>query len=162
MNKFVKENLEEYLSGQLSGEQLKQFEQCLERNPRSAAELSAMIDNASLFDAFKPANEELLPIPAPGFYARVREQIAEEEEAPFWGVFLDPFILRRVTVAAFVWLFLIGTTMFYRDGAGLSHNHMAESILIEPPAVADYYVRLGPNLEMNRDTMLSTVLLSGR
>lgn len=162
MNKFVKENLEEYLSGQLSGEQLKQFKLLLQQDPHSAAELSAMTDGASLFEAFNLPVGDLPPVPAPGFYARVRRQIDEEERTPFWGVFLEPFILRRVAVAFFVWLFAIGTATLYRSGVRPHREHMAELILAEPPAIADYYVRLGSDLDMNRDTMLSAVLVSSR
>ncbi len=161
MNRFVKEHLEEYLSGRLGGERLEQFERRLEQDPRSAAELAAMIDNASLFEAFDLPAGELSPVPSPGFYARVRRQIAEEEKTPFWEVFLEPFILRRVAVAACVWLFAVGAATLYRGGEP-ARSHMAESILAKPPAVADYYVRLGSDLDMNRDTMLSAVLAPSR
>ena len=161
MNGFIKEHLEEYLSGRLGGERLKQFERWRQQDPRSAAELAAMADNASLFEAFNLPKGELPPVPDAGFYARVRRQIDKEQRTPFWEVFLEPFILRRVAVAACVWLFAVGTVTFYRGGPP-RQNHMAESILTAPPAVADYYVRLGSDLDMNRDTMLSAVLVSSR
>ncbi len=162
MNGFVKEHLEEYLAGRLGGERLKQFERRLQQDPRSAAELAAMTDNASLFEAFTLPEGELPPVPASGFYARVRQQIDEEQKTPFWEVFLEPFILRRVAVAACAWLFAVGTATLYSGGVQHPQNHMAESILAEPPAVADYYVRLGSDLDMNRDTMLSAVLAPSR
>lgn len=162
MNGFLQENLEDYLSGRLSGERRKQFERCLEDDPRSAAKIAAMTDNALLFESLRLPEGELPPVPAPGFYARVRQQIDEERETPFWEVFLEPFILRRIAVAACVWLLAVGTVSFYNGSAGLRHERMAESILAKPPAVADYYVRLGSDLDMNRDTMLSAVLISSR
>ncbi len=161
MDGFVKENLEEYLSGQLGGEQLKDFERRLENDPEAVAELSAMVENASLFETLRIAEDDFLA-PSPGFYARIRRQIEHEEDTSFWAVFLEPFILRRVAVAAFAWLFLMGVATFYRDGVNMQQTHMAESILAQPPAVSDYYVRLGSDLDMNRDTMLSAVLVSRR
>lgn len=161
MNGFLRENLEDYLSGRLSGKRLEEFERRLRQSPRAAARIAAMTDNASLFESLRFPQGELPPVPAPGFYARVRQQIGEEQETPFWGVFLEPFILRRVAVAACAWLFAVGTVAFY-SGGGPRRGNMAESILAEPPAVADYHVRLGSDLDMNRDTMLSAVLLSNR
>ena len=161
MDGFVKDNLEEYISGQLGGEQLKEFERRLEQDPGAAANLLAIEDNASLFETLRVPEGEFLA-PSAGFYARVRQQIEHEEDTSFWAVFLEPFILRRVAVAAFAWLFVIGAATFYKDSIRIDQTHMAESILAQPPAVSDYYVRLGSDLDMNRDTMLSAVLVSRR
>lgn len=162
MDKFVVRNLEAYLSGQLGEAGRREFEAHLARNSSQKDAVARMVDCSGLFDTLGlPENE--IAGPAPGFHQRVLRKIEEQRKPTCWDLFLEPLFLRRVAVAACAWLFLLVSGNLYQSRGQPSADHLAEALLIEPPRSADYCgVRLGCDLELNRNTMLAAVMVSGR
>ena len=156
MDSFVKDRIEPYLSGQLSGAELAEFESRLERDPAGAAEIAAMLDGCALFEAIRVTPEEA-PIPAPGFYARVNRLIEEEKGTPFWEVFLQPFMLRRLAFGALMWMFMLGSAALVTDTTTDNNTALADLILSEQPP-ANYHVRMGPDIDLNRASMLAVMM----
>ena len=99
--------------------------------------------------------------PAPGFYARVSQRIDRERRVPFWQVFLEPAVARRLAFAGLMWLLLLGTYTVAYNGVALESNpHTIEAMLMSRPS--NYNVRLGADLERNRNSMLAVVMRAGK
>ncbi len=160
MDNFIKENLEDYLSGGLLGRRKEEFESYLSANPKAAEELARHRETASLLHELRAPEEDGMPVqPAPGFYARVMSQVEEERGVPFWATFLEPVLVKRLAFASLMWFFLLGAYATVFDGSAESTVHVAERMLTRPPP-PEYEVRLGSDLEQNRDSMLSVLLVS--
>jgi anti-sigma factor RsiW len=159
MDPFLKDRVEEYLSGELAGRDLAEFEARLERDPAGAAEIAAMLDGHALFASIRVSPEEA-PIPAPGFYARVNRLIEDERKTPFWEVFLQPFMLRRLAFAALMWMFMLGSAALFTDTTTRTNTELADLILSEQPP-ANYHVRMGPDIDRNRASMLAVMMTPG-
>lgn len=159
MDPFLKDRIEEYLSGDLTGEDLAAFEAALERDSNGAAEIAAMLESHSLFEAIRVDAEEA-PVLAPGFYARVSRAIEEEKRTPFWEVFLQPFMLRRLAFAALMWMFMLGSAALFTDTTTRTNTALADLILSEQPP-ANYHVRMGPDIDRNRASMLAVMMTPG-
>ena len=160
MDKVMRENLEDYLSGVLAGRRKERFENHLSANPKAAEELAAYEETAALLRELKAPEEDGLPAqPAPGFYARVMRQVEAERSIPFWMAFIEPIFVRRLAFACLMWFFLLGAYATVFDGSGGGNVHIAEEMLMRPPA-PEYNVRLGSDLEQNRDSMLSVLMTS--
>ena len=159
MDPFLKDRIEEYLSGELAARDLAEFEARLERDPAGAAEIAAMLDGHVLFAAIRVSPEDT-PIPAPGFYARVNRLIEEERKTPFWEVFLQPFMLRRLAFAALMWMFMLGSAALFTDTTTRTNTELADLILSEQPP-ANYHVRMGPDIDRNRASMLAVMMAPG-
>ena len=158
MDEFVKENLEAYLEGGLSGRDLERFEARLVEDPAALEVVEAFQRSSQLFAAFR-LDEPMSP--SPGFYARVDQAIQAEKTTPFSMVFFQPFMLRRLVFASLMWLFALGTISVLTDDSTRHSHDLAEMVLHEQPETEQYLnVRLGPNLEQNRDSMLSVVMAS--
>ncbi len=156
MDRYIKDRLEEYLSGELTGKELAELEARLERDGDSAAELSQFEANRRLFDAIRVDASELAS-PAPGFYARVNQLIESEKEVPFWEVFLQPFMVRRLAFAALMWMLVLGSAVVFTDQTTRANTELADLILSEQPP-ANYQVRMGVDIEQNRASMLAEMM----
>jgi anti-sigma factor RsiW len=162
MDKFVIRNLEGYLSGQLGEARTRDFEAQLAENPNQQETVTGMTELSGLFDTLALPDEETVG-PAPGFPERVLRRIEEQRKPVIWDLFLEPVFFRRVAVAACAWLLLLVSGNLYQSSRQPSAEHLAEAILAEPPRSADYCgVRLGCDLQLNRNTMLAAVMISGR
>lgn len=159
MDPFLQDRLEEYLSGELAGPELAEFEARLERDSGSAAEIVQFTETCALFDAIRVDPSEMIA-PAPGFYARVNRLIEFERETPFWEVFLQPFMLRRLAFAALMWMFVLGSATLVTDTTTRSNTQLADLILSEQPP-ANYHVRMGADIDQNRDSMLAVMMTPG-
>lgn len=159
MDPFLQDRLEEYLSGELAGPELAEFEARLERDSGSAAEIVQFTETCALFDAIRVDPSEMIA-PAPGFYARVNRLIESERETPFWEVFLQPFMLRRLAFAALMWMFVLGSATLVTDTTTRSNTQLADLILSEQPP-ANYHVRMGADIDQNRDSMLAVMMTPG-
>lgn len=157
MDRFLQDRLEEYLSGTLAGEALAEFEARLARDPKSAEQVTLFVTSHTLFDAFR-LQEPVAP--APGFYARVSRVIEEEKGTPFWAVFLQPFMMRRLAFAALMWMFVLGSAAVFTDNTTRTNTALADLILSEQPP-ANYHVRMGPDIERNRASMLAVMMTPG-
>ncbi len=154
MDSFVKDHLEEYLAGRLTGEKLIEFQRRLENDRNAALEVQQFEDTAEFFAAFR-LDEEVEP--APGFYYRVAARIEREQVDPFWMVFLQPFMMRRLAFAALMWLFVLGSVAVFHDDSTDRSTQLADMILDQQPT-NHFYVRMGPNLEQNRASMLASLV----
>lgn len=157
MTPFVEQHLEEYLGGELSEADLERFERELAADPEAAEVLAAFVSTQELFAAVRaPEGVE----PAPGFYARLSLRLDEERNTPFWAAFLQPFVVRRLAFAALMWMLLLGSAALVTDESTQRSVELADTILELQPPTEHFYVRMGSDLERNRNTMLQAMLVS--
>jgi anti-sigma factor RsiW len=159
MDRFLQDRLEDYLSGDLAGEDLVKFEALMERDVASAAAIAEFVDSRVLFEAIR-LEETAAAVPAPGFYARVNQLIEKDKKTPFWEVFLQPFMLRRVAFAALMWMFMLGSAAVFTDNTTRTNTELADLILSEQPP-ANYHVRMGADIDQNRASMLAVMMTPG-
>lgn len=158
MNRFVRDNLEDYLAGTLGGARKEQWDAYLAGNPKAREEMASYEEGAHLLHELR-LPETADAEPAPGFYARVMTRIEEERRTPFWMVFLQPSFVRQLGFASLMWLTLLGAYTVAFENTEVN-RHVAESYLTEEPT-AEYSVRLGTNLDQNRNSMLAVLMTSG-
>lgn len=159
MDDVMKENLEDHLSGMLAGERKREFDDYLAKHPKAASELAEIEESSALFGALElDEDEEVQAHPAPGFYGRVMREVEEERSEPFWMVFLEPFLIRRLAFASLMWLALLGSYIVVAQSPDTADPQVATRILTQPPE--HYQVRLGGDLDENRNSMLSVMLAS--
>ena len=157
MREFVRDQLEDYLSGTLPSAEQAKIEAYLKENPAEAEELALFKESAELLKDLRLPEDEILE-PEPAFYARVLQQIESEREIPFWAVFLQPAFGRRLAFGSLMWLALLGGYIVTFGGpAEEATQHIAQRLLTEPPS-ADYELRLSPDLERNRNHMLAGMI----
>ena len=153
MDSFLQEHLEDYLDGRLRGQDLAEFERRLTEDSEATAEMTLFQETAELFSSIRvDADEEVEP--APGFYYRVKERIEAERGESFWSFLLQPMMVRRFAFAAMMWMVLLGSVAAFHDDNTSQSVQLADSILKQQPP-QQYDVRMGYNLEANRDSMLT-------
>ncbi len=160
MDSFLQERLEEYLAGRLSEQDLAEFERRLAADSAANEEITAFRATADLFAEFKVDTSEDME-PAPGFYYRVMEQVEAEQGESVWALFLQPFVMRRFAFAALMWLLMLGSVAVLHDDTTAQSVQLADSILKQQPP-EQIYVRLGPDLQLNRDSMLAVLIASAK
>jgi anti-sigma factor RsiW len=161
MDAFLRDILEDYLSGNLSRTRKADLEAHLARHPEAAEQLELFRRTSSwLVELRAPEGEPQSP--EPGFYARVLQRIDREQVEPFWAFFLQPMFVRRLAFGSLVWLALVGSyVVSFSNPSEELGRRLAEAVLTDQPASDYYRVRLGNNLEQNRDSMLAVVVTSG-
>jgi anti-sigma factor RsiW len=161
MDAFLRDILEDYLSGNLSRTRKADLEAHLARHPEAAEQLELFRRTSSwLVELRAPEGEPQSP--EPGFYARVLQCIDREQVEPFWAFFLQPMFVRRLAFGSLVWLALVGSyVVSFSNPSEELGRRLAEAVLTDQPASDYYRVRLGNNLEQNRDSMLAVVVTSG-
>lgn len=161
MDKRIIRNLEGFLSGELGAAANRDLKAHLQTQPRTKTEVDRMAEIAGLFDTLAVPEEAAGP--SPGFAARVTRRIEQQRASSFWDFLQQPVFLRRVAVASCGWLLLLLSASAYRSSALPPVDHSAQAILAAPaPSPAYCGVRLGCDLDRNRDTMLVAVMISGR
>lgn len=158
MDSFLQERLEVYLAGRLSEQDLAEFERRLAADSAADEEMTAFRATADLFAEFKVDTSEDME-PAPGFYYRVMERVEAEQGESVWSLFLQPFVVRRFAFAALMWLLMLGSVAVLHDDTTSQSVQLADSILKQQPP-EQIYVRLGPDLQQNRDSMLAVLIAS--
>ena len=157
MRNFVKDQLEDYLSGALHSREQAELESYLKENPAEAEELALFEESAELLKDLRLPEGEVLE-PEPAFYARVMQRVESEREIPFWEVFLQPAFGRRLAFGSLMWLALLGGyVLTYGGPAADATQHIAEKLFTESPS-EDYGLRLSADLERNRNDMLIGML----
>lgn len=108
MHAVVVESLEEFLAGTLEPVERRAIEAHLGGCVACRDELQAMEDMNLLFGSLRP--REAVE-PAPGFYARVMQQVEQPKAASGWGGFfaLDPTWGRRLAFSCLLALVAMGT-----------------------------------------------------
>jgi anti-sigma factor RsiW len=161
MDAFLRDILEDYLSGNLSRTRKADLEAHLARHPEAAEQLEQFrLTSSWLVELRAPEGEPQGP--EAGFYARVLQRIDREQVEPFWAFFLQPMVVRRLAFGSLVWLALVGSyVVSFSNPSEEIGRRLAEAVLTDQPASDYYRVRLGNNLEQNRDSMLAVVVASG-
>ena len=161
MDRFLRSNLEDYLSGQLGETTRREFESHMGRDPKSRDEIVRMTEISGMFGSFDiPQGDRLGP--SPGFCGKVLRTIEADRKHEFWDYLLQPLVIRRVAMASCAWLLAVFSANAYDSRNQPSTEHIAQTILAEPPESADYCnVRLGCDIDMNRSSMLAAVMDSG-
>ena len=160
MDSFLRDVLEDYLSGNLSRARKAQLESHLARHPEAAEQLGEFRRTSLLLTELRaPAAEP--EGPEAGFYARVLQRIDQQRREPFWMFFLQPVFVRRLAFGSLMWLALVGAYVvsFSSPSAEISRR-LAGAMLTDQPASDYYRVRLGNDLKQNRDSMLAVVMTS--
>jgi len=158
MDSFLRDILEDYLSGNLSRARKAQLEAHLARHSEAAERLEEFRRTSLLLAELRaPKDAE----PEAGFYARVLQCIEQQRDEPFWMFFLQPVFVRRLAFGSLMWLALVGSyVVSFSNPSEEIGRRLAEAVLTEQPASDYYRVRLGNNLEQNRDSMLAVVMTS--
>lgn len=161
MHKFLIDNLEGYLSGQLGEPKRREFEGRLAKSAKDREAVEQMAAVSGLFESLDLPKRASIG-PSPGFHARVLDTIETERQPPFWDLFLRPIVVQRAALAACAWLLVLFSATLYQSSAQASVKDIACTILAQPPESADYCnVRLGCDIDMNRSSMLAAVMESG-
>ncbi len=161
MDKYLEENLEAYLAGQLGDQGRSEYEERLARNPSDRRVIEEMAGISGLFGSFDMPSDSSLG-PAPGFHRKILRDIQSRRQPPFWDIFFQPLVARRLVLACSAWLFVLFGATAYQASAEPQVENIAQSVLAEPPESADYCnVRLGCDIDLNRSTMLAVVMHSG-
>lgn len=160
MDSFLRDILEDYLSGNLSRARKAQLEAHLARHAEAAEQLEEFRRTSLLLAELRTPEDT--PGPEAGFYTRVLECIEQQRDEPFWMFFLQPLFVRRLAFASLMWLALVGSyVVSFSNPSEETGRRLAEAVLTEQPASDYYRVRLGNNLEQNRDSMLAVVMTAG-
>ena len=114
MHAVVMESLEEYLSGTLKPEAHRDIEAHLNLCEPCRQELAGMRKISQMFEAFAPQNSVE---PAPGFYARVMQQVGGRKAVPSFASFfaLDTVFARRLVFASLLTLAALGSFLVSRE-----------------------------------------------
>jgi predicted anti-sigma-YlaC factor YlaD len=138
------ESLEEYLSGTLEPAVLRDIEAHLTTCSTCREEIHSMRDVSQLFVSLR--SDEVL-IPAPGFYARVLQQVGRQRPAPtFAGWFgLDMAFGRRLVFASLLMMAVLGSYLVTRE-SGYPAGPSPEAILAQQNAPAFETARAEDNM----------------
>jgi anti-sigma factor RsiW len=129
MHAAVMERLEDYLSGSLAPADRQRIEAHLDQCEICREELSAMEDVSLLFEGLRPQADL---DPAPGFYARVMQQVEKQQPARSLADFFafDLAFGRRLAFAALLTLAVMGSYLISRETA-YSSSPSPESIMAQ-------------------------------
>ncbi len=123
MHKEIQNELEDYLSGSAS----RGFHAHLESCGECLREVRQMQEVSGLFAVLQSPET---PEPAPGFYYRVSQRMANERQASFWNVFsFDPGFARRLVFSSLMTLAVLGTFLVSRETAYPPSNEGPAAIM---------------------------------
>ncbi len=160
MDAFLRDRTEDYLAGRLPAAEQERFERLLTEDAEADGMVAGFRETASLFEAIKvPADE--IPALDPAFYARLRQTIDAENAIPFWAALVEPFMIKRLAFGALMWLFALGSLTLMTEPAP-EHNRELVNMILKDQPPAGYYVRMGPDLDQNRDSMLAVMMAQPR
>lgn len=154
MHQPIREHLEAYLSATEDaagaecdvGDHLEHCEECRKM-------VDQMREQSALFASLRPAGEM---DPAPGFYARVMDQIENEREQSVWAAFLEPVFFKRLAYGSAAFLLLLAAVIFTGERQGVSAPDVAydrdsiEAILAGDSVSSDF----GDDIERDRNVVL--------
>ena len=118
MDRYIEQNLEEFLSGTLGGEKQAEFERKLESADEYTRRMVALFSQQGTLmrDTFQvpaPMQDEMDP--AGGFYGRVLERIEAQRSGIWWAAFLQPQFSSRLVMASLALLLLLSFTIYRTD-----------------------------------------------
>lgn len=129
MHAVVMESLEEYLGGLLEPAGRRAIEAHLNACQTCRDEVGAMREVSAMFGALR-CDEN--PVPAPGFYARVMQQVGERKAVPsFASLFgLNLVFGRRLAFASLVTLAVLGSYLVSRE-TGYANQLTPDAVIAE-------------------------------
>lgn len=116
MHAVVMQSLEEYLAGALNPAAQREIEAHLQGCEMCRSEVRSMQEVSEWFGSLRP--EEAV-LPAPGFYARVMEQVGQQKAAPSMASLfgLDLAFGRRLVFASLLTLAVLGSYLVSRESS---------------------------------------------
>jgi anti-sigma factor RsiW len=150
MNKPIVNSLEKYLSGELRGEALEQFEAMLESQAGAREQVQAFRGQAELLRTLRAPREME---PAPGFYGRVMERIEQQAANSLWAVFFEPFFARKLMYASLVLLVAFSSAAI----TTLQRPAMHEAVPLEFVADSLLPPASGENQEHDRQVVFANL-----
>ncbi len=161
MDRFLRENLEAYLAGQLGQSDRREFDARMAARPNDRAMVQKMAHLSQEFELFD-LPEEAAPGPSPSFCAQVLQRIEEEARPAVWDWLLQPLVVRRVAYVAVAWILALVSGSVTQSAANPAVDQLARSVLAEAPE-SEYYcnVRMGCDIDVNRSSMLAVVMVRG-
>jgi anti-sigma factor RsiW len=114
MHAVIVDDVEEYLAGTLPPSSQRRFQAHLETCGKCSREVQEIRELNALLASLKPgaATE-----PAPGFVARVMQDVAMRPAPSLWSPFGDFAFGRRVVFASLLTLAVLGTVLVSRETA---------------------------------------------
>lgn len=112
MHQTIRNGLEDYLAGTVSGDERNQIETHLTICQDCREQIETMRELSALFPALRSTEP---PIPSPGFYARVSMRIERENPSSFWAAFLEPAFGKRIALASLLVLASLGTLLMSNE-----------------------------------------------
>jgi anti-sigma factor RsiW len=142
----MRERLEEYLSGRLSGAALREAEDHLAACQACRRRIEEMRRHSQWLRTLRAAGET---DPAPGFYARVLDRIESQRSPSVWSLFLEPAFARRLAYASLALLLVLGSLIV----AGTPPDPVAYSpdVIMSEKPVAQF---IGDDEERDREVVL--------
>jgi anti-sigma-K factor RskA len=151
MHQPIQDNLEDFLSGNLSEERRMAFERQLEQNREDRAAVDVMARQAAMLRALKVEAE-----PSPGFYARVMERIESQRPISFWSMFLEPVFAKRLALAALaLFVVLTGVALTTPTENENSYAALPDHVLVLPDDTATQPRTM--DMDHDRGVVLATV-----
>jgi hypothetical protein len=163
----IENELESFLAGrQVSADFHKHLEGC----PGCRDEVSLFRHQASLLRSLRVSEDEIWQeeiAPAPGFYARVMEQIeaVEEQASPsIWTIFLQPFGQRLAFASLALFVVLSGVLLTVDNDAPATQTAQGASgtaLFADQetvPTVSATHRVTGNNTEADRDAVLTQLV----
>jgi len=148
MHPIIRANLEEYLSGAADARQQLLIQRHLESCRACQEELAVMEWQASLLRQLRPP-ESLAP--APGFYARVMERIAAQQQNSLWALLVDPVFGKRLAYASLALIALLGALLATsRPAPPVVEPAPPEVVLVQDPGQPPF----GVDQERDRNVVL--------
>jgi len=126
MHQPIRDNLEEYLKG--STQKVPQaFHAHLVACEECASELRLLETQANMLRLLRSDAGVGL---SPGFYARVKGRVEEQDRGSIWSVFLQPSFGRRLAIASATLVVLLGTYLVTTEPGD-------QSVALAPTVVTD-------------------------
>ncbi|MBX9600521.1 MAG: hypothetical protein K2X35_05945 [Bryobacteraceae bacterium] len=131
MDEFVKDHLEQYLSGSASRDLKHEIETRLSADASAAKQVGQMRMLGQSLKSLKAEGVE----PTPGFYARVMDRI-EAQGTSVWYSFLESGFAQRLALASFALVLLMGGWMI--------SNEPGDELTLSVPETIDLLGEDGP------------------
>jgi len=136
MHAVVMDSLEEFLAGSLKPAAQREIEAHLASCDTCREEIGSMQEVSQLFLSLRPA-EAVVDVPAPGFYARVMEQVSERQAVPsVANVFGLGFAFgRQLIFASLLTLAVLGSYLVMRE-SGYAAGPSPEAVMAQQESPA--------------------------
>jgi anti-sigma factor RsiW len=149
MHPVILESLEDYLAGVLAPAEKQRLDAHLETCDRCRQELKGMQEISTLFASLVPGEAVE---PAPGFAARVMQQVGQRSSTSIWSLFtLDLAFGRRVVFVSLLTLAILGSYLVTRETEYAAGPPSPEAIMALDQSVPE------PGQSADRDRMLVTL-----